>query len=165
MHLTRKQILLLLSPILISIIVYLFSSEIVGYMQYIYPNYQEYNTKTLNKNVQLYNEFAAKKEMFNDLQKKIQLRKENAGWMSNYVLYQKEDSSQDKNTSNSMARKKIDISSWQLEATFPKRNVAIINGKIVKLGSTIKQVKVVSIKNDKVLLQYKKGFQWVYMFR
>ncbi|HFU75365.1 MAG TPA: hypothetical protein ENK66_03885 [Arcobacter sp.] len=165
MHLTKKQVLILFFPIIASLIVYILSTEIISFMKYIYPDYQEYNTKSLNKNVQIYNELAVKKETFNNIQKKVQQRKEYAKWMSSQVLYQKGDSYKKENNASKRIASTVDVSKWRLEATFPTRNVAIINGKIIKLGSTFKQVKIVSIKDDKVLLQYKKGFQWVYMFK
>ena len=159
MYLTNKQIFLLLLPLFIASIVYLFYEEIVANAKYIFPTYKEYKNAVLDKKADIYLKIDAKNSTYETILKKIATRKKEAPWVAATVLYKK--------TTFKPIPKIIPLSQpkyFHLEAIFFNKKVAIINGKIVYLYGTVDGAKLIRIEEDKVLLQLKKGKRWLYLF-
>jgi len=139
-------------------------------MHYLYPNYQELQAKNLNSKTQIYLNLATKKTLFSVMKENIHTRRSATSWVSDAVLYQKQEQIHEITSlkKDIISETKTEIKPlhiWKVEAIFPKQNMAIIDGKILKLGAFINDAKIVQIKNDSVLLKHKKGLKWVYIFK
>ncbi len=171
MHLTTKQIATLLFPFVLAGIIYFFNIDIVKNVQYLFPNYQEYTNKTLDKKAVIYLQIESKDKLYQEIQNAVIARKENANWVVNKVLYQKvpqelKKTSQQYYSSSKLqkVKKEINFNDFKLQAVFSKDKVAIINGHIVKELSHFNGVQILQIRHDSVLLGYKKGKKWIYLF-
>lgn len=167
MHLSKHQLLLIFTPILISFIFYFIANMIVENINYFHPHYKEVKTTSLNTKTQIYLNLDTKKALFFTMKKNIKTRQTAASWISNTILYKKDQvkTSIQKDITRAIAYKTNTFSTWRVEAIFPKQNIAIINGKILKLGAYINNAKIIKIKNDSILLKNKKGLKWVYIFK
>jgi len=171
MHLTTKQIMTLLLPFFLASIGYFFDMDIVKNIKYLFPNYEEYTNKTLDKKAVIYLQIESKDKLYQEIQNSIIARKTNAKWVVNNILYKKVPKELKKTPSNhsryiqqKTVKKGVDFNDFQLQAVFSKDKVAIINGHFVKESSYLDGVHILQIKQDGVLLGYKKGKKWIYLF-
>jgi len=172
MHLTNKQLFTLIFPFLIGMIFYLFDMDIVKNVKYLFPNYEEYTNKTLDKKAVTYLKIEAKGKLYQEIQDAMIARNKNARWISEHVLYKKMNlkiKSNIKRTNSTLSRKitkkRLNAKNLQLQAVFSKDKVAIINGHFVKESASIGGVKILKIEQERVLLDFKKGKKWIYLFR
>lgn len=165
MHLSTKQIILLLSPLLLSLFVYYFSVDIASYTRYLFPSYQEYTNKTLDIKTEYYLKIDSKEDTYQTIIKRIKDRKLYAGWIAEDVLYQEKEKIEKESTPKSTEKKKTKAYVWRLEAVFPNKKVAIINSKVVKVSSSINGAVLLQVKSDKALLKTLRGNRWIHLFR
>lgn len=170
MHLSKHQLLLIFTPLLLSGVLYFISDMLIQNMHYLYPNYQEFQAKSLNNKTQIYLNLATKKTLFYTMKENIKTRQGATTWLSDTILYQKPEQDQElqslKNNLTSKIQSQVKaLPVLRVEAIFPKHNMVIINGKILHLGAYINDAKIMQIKNDSVLLKQKKGLKWVYIFK
>ena len=168
MNLSSTQILNLIIPIVVAVVVYLFNDSIVQNAKYLFPTYQEYTNKMLDKKADIYLKIESKDKIYQEIRENRTLRKENAKWMAQNVLYKKQKKEYTPvsftNKEEQAQKETKKIYKWELQAIFPKKKIAIINNNIVKVGSKIDNAVVKDIKNDKVLIKYDEGLKWLYMF-
>ena len=169
MNLSIKQIAMLCLPFILSFAVYMFDTDIVKNIHYLFPSYEEYSNKTLDKKAEIYLKILSKDKNYQEIQEKVSDRKSYAKWVAEDVLYRdftvKKEQVQ-KGNSTKKIRKIRKIYSWKLQAVFNKKKVAIINSKIVKLGSSIDNGKLIEIQESRVLIEYAKGLKkWIHLFQ
>jgi len=172
MHLTTKQIAILLVPFLISGVIYFFDMDIVKNVHYLFPNYKEYTNKTLDKKAVIYLKIESKDKLYQEIQSDILARRENAKWVAERVLYKKMPPKpknlyirEKDHFSSKIEKKKANLNNLKLQAVFSKDKVAIINEHFVKESSSLGGVKILKIEQNRVLLGYKKGKKWIYLFQ
>lgn len=169
MHLSKHQLLLISAPLLLTGVFYFISDMLVQNMHYLYPNYQEFQAKSLNNKTQIYLNLAAKKTLFYTMKENIKTRQAATTWISDALYekpeHKKELQSQKNNITSKTESQVKALPIFRVEAIFPKNNMVIINGKILHLGAYINDAKIIQIKNDSVLLQQKKGLKWLYIFK
>jgi hypothetical protein len=49
--------------------------------------------------------------------------------------------------------------------SYPKKNIAIINGKLTRINEMVDGAKVIKIENLKVLLKHNERLEWVTLFQ
>ena len=167
MHLTSKQITTLLIPFLLSFIIYFFDMDIVKNVQYLFPNYEEYTNKTLDKKAVTYLKIEAKGKLYQEIQDSIIARNTNAKWISERVLYKKMNKSKKikRTFTHKVVKRRMNVKNLHLQAVFSKDKVAIINGHFVKESASIGGIKILKIEQERVLLNSKKGKKWIYLFQ
>ena len=166
MRLNRYQIIMLILPFVINGVVYMYNETIIYNISHFFSDYKEYANKDLEKKIDIYLKIDAKNKIYNEIEKKIALRDKNAKWIAENVLYEKAEIEQKaKVKQKAVVHKKIKTKVFRLTAVFPKKNLAIINGQIVREKSTINGVKIAKVENHRVLLRYKKGLRWVSLFQ
>ena len=166
MRLNRYQIIMLILPFVINGVVYMYNETIIYNISHFFSDYKEYANKDLEKKIDIYLKIDAKNKIYNEIEKKIALRDKNAKWIAENVLYEKAEIEQKaKIKQKAVVRKKTKNKVFRLTAVFPKKNLAIINGQIVREKSTINGVKIAKVENHRVLLRYKKGLKWVSLFQ
>jgi len=166
MNLSIKQISMLSMPFFFSILIYMFDVDIVKNIQYLFPNYEEYSNKTLDKKADIYLKILSKDKIYQEIKEKATNRKEYASWIADNILYknftQKHTAKQERKIMQKVQR----TYSWKLQAVFNKKKIAIINSKIVKLGSIIDGGRLVEIQENRVLIKYAKGLKkWIHLFQ
>ena len=168
MHLTTKQISVLLIPFLISAMVYIFDFDIVKNIKYLFPSYEEYTNKSLDKKATIYLKIESKDKLYQEIQENIKKRPQNAKWIVEKVFYKKLPKKSIEVINNKKTHGKKNFKEkelvWNLEAVFSKDKVAIINGIVVKEKHLVDGAEVLKILDDRVLLSYKKGKKWIYLF-
>ncbi|QOY53061.1 hypothetical protein [Candidatus Sulfurimonas baltica] len=165
MNLDNRQITILLLPFIIAILTYIFSDAIAQHARYFFPVYEEYADKNLKNKAEIYLQIEAQNESYMKVIKDVENRNKNSQWVSNNVLYNaisKNDSNTD--TTTQPAKQLSQDYPLILQMSFPKKDMAIISGKIVKLNNTIHNAKLISIEQRRVLLQFKEKQKWLYMF-
>jgi len=160
MHLSTRQILLLILPFILSTIIYIYADDITTNIKYLFPAYSQYTNRDLNSKEKIYLKMEKKEKEYNEILNKIKLRKKNSSWIIKQVLYNKKKQQKIVKKENKKIKK-----SWKLQMVYPNKNIAIINGKIVKLNDIINNAKLIKIENSKVLLKQKENLQWVYLFQ
>ncbi len=158
MHLTSKQISFLLLPFFITAIVYIFSSDIANYIRYLFPVYEEYKSKTLDKKATIYLKIEANGKLYQQIKERIKDRNRYVEWIVDSVLHKRT------SPKKLLSKKREKPIAWKLQAVFGKLKVAIINGTTVRENGFINGAKVVKITEDKVLLRSKKGEKWLSLF-
>ena len=171
MHLTTKQILTLIFPFFLTAVVYMVDMDIVKNVKYLFPNYEEYTNKSLDKKAVIYLQIESKDKFYQEIQNAIVARKENASWIVENVLYKKVPKELKRTpkqyyvpVKQKKVEKRINFNNFKLQAVFSKDKVAIINGHFVKESSYLNGVQILQIKQDSVLLGYQKGKKWIYLF-
>jgi hypothetical protein len=145
--------------------VYFFDTDITQNVKYLFPDYEEYTNKILDKKAEIYIKIKSKDKIYQTIKTKLKARGENATWVSEKILYSDIVVSKPKRKT-SLKQKSIEKKIyWKLEAVFHNKKVAIINGKMVKVSSIVDGAEVLKIYSNKVLLKYKKGKRWVYLFQ
>lgn len=169
MHLDSRQIILLIIPFFLSGSIYFFDMDIVQNVKYLFPSYQEYSNKRLDKKADIYLKILSKDKVYQDIQNRVTAREDSSQWIAQTILYKKlidREKILYNNSSSSSNKRVVKAYSWKLQAVFNKKEVAIINSKIVKLGSFIDGGKLIRIKEDRVLIQYNKGLKkWLHLFQ
>jgi len=159
MYLSNKQIMQLLTPFLLGVILLFFQDEILTFMHSKFPTFKSVSNKDFHKNVNEYLRINQEMHRYNDVVKNIKEREKSLEWITSNALYQKQ-LMQSEKKANISERKQL----WNLEAVFPKHNMAIINSQFVHKGSIINKAKVIQIKFDSVLFKTEKGLKWVHIF-
>jgi len=159
MYLSIKHILSLLLPFLMAVILYIFSEDIIQNIKYLFPKYNEYTNKILDKKVDVYLNIAKESNEFIKTQKKIALRNKNYQWIKKDFQYQNISIVQEKKT-----KKPHKNNILELQMVYPKRNIAIINNKIIHINDKIGGMQLISIEADRVLIKNKKGLKWINLF-
>lgn len=166
MHLTGKQILLLFIPFLVSGFVYYFDTDIVKNVKHLFPSYEGYTNKTLDRKAEIYLKILSKDKIYQDIKEKMKNRETSTHWIAQDVLYKEFTNKQEVLQSDNSKTKIAKVHSWSLQAVFNKKKVAIINSKIVKLGSYINGAKLIYLEENRVLIQYNKGSKkWIHLFQ
>jgi hypothetical protein len=155
MNLSNKHLGLLLSPFLIGGSIYFFSEDIVENLHFFFPEYESYKDTNLNKKADTYLKIEAKDKIYKKIQAQIKQRKSNAKWIADNILYIKH------------SRVKTDTKhrAWEVQMLYPKKNVAIINNKIVKVNEIVDNAKVISIETSRVLIQHDERLEWLSLFK
>jgi len=159
LYLSKKQLLLLFIPVLIVGALLYFEDDILRYMHSVLPQHTMKKSEILTEEANKYLQINRDRKKYDEISRKIILRKEFVQWMQNHSLYKKMSLKSIKN-----GEKKLIKHSWKLEAVFPKYDKAIINDKFVHIGSIVNNAKVIEIEFDKVLLKTEKGLKWVHLF-
>lgn len=166
MHLNSKQIFLLLSPFLVSFIIYFFDTDITNNAKYLFPKYAEYGNKVLDKKATIYLKISKKDKDYQTIIQRLQDRSTHAKWIANNIFYKyiaiKAPVIRQK--SRNLPHIYNKSTNFVLQAIFNRKKVAIINGKILKTSSYIDGAKILKIEKNKVLLKQNKGTKWVYLF-
>ncbi len=145
MYLNNRQILSLLSPFLIAGVIYYFSDDIVKNLRYLFPQYESYKDTNLNAKAETYLKIEAKDKIYQKIQNDIKNRHLNTNYVAEKILYSKK-------------------TTWTLQMTYPKKNIAIINNKISKVNDIVDNAKIISIENSRVLIRHDERLQWLYLF-
>lgn len=166
MHLNSKQIFLLLSPFLVSFIIYYFDTDITSNVKYLFPNYEEYSNKVLDKKADIYLKISAKDKHYQTILQRLKERNSSAEWIANDILYKHivVQAPIIKQKMQNFSHKHKQSTNFELQAIFNNKKVAIINGKMVRASSFIDGAQILKIEKNRVLLQYNKGTKWVYLF-
>jgi len=159
MYLNNKQIIQLLTPFLLGIVLLFFQDEIVTFMHAKLPTVKSIRNNDFHKNVNEYLRIDRDIQTYNDVVKNVKERKNSLKWITSNVLYQKQPTQSEKKPSI-RAHKQL----WNLEAVFPKHDMAIINSQFVHKNSIVNKAKIMQIKFDSVLLKTDKGLKWVHLF-
>ena len=167
MYLSNKQWGILIIPFFIAFLFYFVSDDLAQRVKSFFPAYEEYTNKVLDKKIAIYLDIEKNDAKYKHIMKALKDRKENAMWMVKDVLYGEYNEQKVQKVERKIykKRKRHIVYKWRVQAIFPTKNVAIVNGKMVRLGGIIDHGKVIDIQKDKILIQYKKGKKWVYMFR
>ena len=159
LYLSKKQLLLLFTPLLIAGTLLYFEDDILRYMHSVLPQYTMKKSEILTEEANKYLQINRNRKKYDEITKKIISRKEFILWMQDHPLYKKTSLKSVKN-----GEKKLIKHLWKLEAVFPKYDKAIINDRFVHIGSFVNNAKVIKIEFDKVLLKTEKGLKWVHLF-
>jgi len=155
LYLSNKQLALLFLPIVTAVILLFFEDVIINYMHNVLPQHTMSKTTMLTKEATQYLRISRDMKTYDETMHKIDARNNFINWMQNHKLYKK----------SYIKSQKIALKyTWRLQAVFPKYDKAIINNKIVHIGSVVNRAKVIKIKFDKILLKTSKGFKWVHLF-
>ncbi len=155
MYLSNKQIFILLLPIFLGTAIYLFSDDIVKNLQYLFPKYESYKDTNLNKKADTYLKIEAKDKIYKKIQSQIKERNINSNWIVKNILY----------TKGTFVKTDTKHRAWELQMVFPKRNVAIINNKVIKINEMIDNAKLIDIETSRVLIQHDERLQWLFLFK
>jgi len=166
MFLSNKQIFKLLSPFVFIAFVFYFQDTITSMMFGYLPAYKERVHNILENQMQKYLRIERDIKPYILIMKKVNSRENFIKWAVDKVLYAKIAKVQ----SSTLFEKKIMSEKkseklWVLQAVFPNQKIAILNSKIVHLGSKIEGAVVKKIENDKVLLKTLEGLKWIKLFR
>ena len=159
LYFNAKQLSLLLVPVIMVGVLLSLEDDIVRYMHLILPQHTIKKSEFMIQEANQYLRINNNKAKYDEISKKIILRKEFIQWMGDHSLYKKISIISPKNE-----QKRVQKKSWRVEAVFPKHDKAIINGRFVHSGSKIDNAEVVKIDSDKVLLKTAKGLKWVHLF-
>ena len=166
MNLDIKQISMLSLPFILSFAIYMFDVDIVKNVKYLFPSYEEYSNKTLDEKADIYLKILSKDKIYQDIQKKVTDRKEYSQWIADEIFSKNITQKKLVRVEPKVTKKIQRTYSWKLQAVFNKKKVAIINSKIVKLGSTIDDGKLIKMQEDKVLIENPKGLKkWIHLFQ
>jgi len=164
MHLTNKQLLLLLTPLMFAVVIWLLGDTIVGNLRYFFPDCKEYKSRSFDRKISLYMGIKAKKVKDERFIKMSSLVAKESDWIVYDVLYKP------KIKIKKIKQKRLSYESYKpipikLNAIFYSFKTAIVNGKLVKEKGLInKNIKLDKIEKDRILIQDKKGKRWVYLF-
>lgn len=168
LHLNNKQLIMIIFPFIVATSVYFFKEEIIGGINDLFSNYDEYSNKELNQKIDIYLMIEEKYMLYKEIEDKIEQRKKNSEWVVRDVFYHKKEIidvvsvEKSEQVTEKIVEKEYH---YKLEALYPNDKVAIINGVIVREGSSIEDAKVVEIKDNSVLLKNKKGLKWLHLFQ
>ncbi|MDD5401220.1 MAG: hypothetical protein PHQ93_08555 [Sulfurimonas sp.] len=163
LYLSNKQLAILVSPFIVASGIYFFNEDIVPNASYLFASYEEYSNKELSQKVDMYLKIEEKYMLYKEIQERVKKREENSGWIADEFFYPEE---KVVNAASQQGEKIVEKEyHYKLEALYPNDKVAIINGVIVREGSSIEDAKVVEIKDNSVLLKNKKGLKWLHLFQ
>ena len=156
MRLNGWQLFMLGIPFIIGGIVYLFSEDIVENMHFLFPEYQEQSKRImLTEKVDIYLDIEQKSSHYREIEDKITARRSNATWITDTILY----------SQHKIDKLEVQKRAWKLEMVYPKRKIAIINGKLTGINEIVDGAKVVKIENLRVLLKHNERLEWVTLFQ
>jgi len=163
MNLNGRQLMLLLLPFIAGAVFFIFADDLVKNIKYLFPEYVEYSNPNLHEKAKIYLKMDKRGEKYREILHKIDVRKKNRSWIVENILYSKE-----KVAKIVLEKKKYTQSvkkyQWTLQMAYPSKDIAIINGRIIKINEVVNTARLIKIEKDKVLL-YKKGkLTWVHLF-
>lgn len=165
LYLSNKQLAILISPFIVASGIYFFNEDIVPNASYLFASYEEYSNKELSQKVDMYLKIEEKYILYKEIQERAKQREENSGWIAEEFFSPEEKvvnaTKSEQGVENVIEKERY----YKLEALYPNDKVAIINGVIVREGSSIEDAKVVEIKDNSVLLKNKKGLKWLHLFQ
>jgi RecG-like helicase len=109
----------------------------------------------INKKVDTYLEIESKSGIYNEIEEKLASRRSDAIWITDAILYSKDE----------IIKEEAQEFAWKLEMVYPKKNIAIINGKLAKINDIVDGARVVEIENLRVLLEHNERLEWVTLFQ
>ncbi|MDD5373552.1 MAG: hypothetical protein PHO62_09030 [Sulfurimonas sp.] len=168
LYLSNKQLAMMISPFVVASGIYFFNEDIVSNASYLFAGYNEYSNKELSQKVDMYLKIEEKYILYKDIKERVQQREKNSEWIAEKLFYPQEKivNVTTDTKAEQIIEKVIEKEySYKLEALYPNDKVAIINGIIVREGSTVEDAKVVEIKDNSVLLKNKKGLKWLHLFQ
>lgn len=156
MRLNGWQLFMLGIPFIIGGIVYLFSDDIVKNIHFLFPEYQEQHSNIiLSKKIDTYLNIEKKYSLYSEIEDKIAARNSNATWITDTILYSK----------HKIDKLEVQKRAWKLQMAYPKKNIAIINGKLTGMNEMVDGARVVEIENLRVLLKHNERLEWVTLFQ
>ena len=160
MYLNSRQLASLTLPFVVSFAVYIYSAEIVGYANYLFPAQEKYSNADLNTKIDTYLQIEREIQKYKEVQQKIDVRKKDAKWAADNLFYEKQQSA------DVVSNKQTDVKqfSYTLQAIFPSSSTAIINNLIVKEGAPVNDATVTKIERNRVQIKTKKGLKWLTIF-
>lgn len=161
MHLNNKQLLFIVFPFILSAVMYFFGEEIAGNARLFFPTYEKYSNKELDEKTNAYFGIEKKQQEYEDIQTKVGIRKKDAVWVADNLLYKEEKKKEKK--SNLGEKTQEETYSYKLQAIFDN-NTVIINDLILKKGSMLHNAVIAKIENDRVLIKTDKGSKWLFLF-
>jgi len=154
MHLKGWQFLMLGIPFIIAGIVYLFSDDIVKNIYFLFPEHHEERTfLSLNKKAAMYLDIESKAGLYRKVQNKISTKQINEKWVAKNILYREH------------KKENPQRYIWKLQMVYPKKKIAIINGKVVHINDVVDGAQVVDIKKLSVLIKEGERLEWVTLFQ
>jgi predicted RND superfamily exporter protein len=167
MHLNQKQIFLFIIPIVLFTTLSFFADDLISYVKNLFPNYKEYQNKSFNQKATIYLKIESKDKFYQEIQHNIKQRLHYAPSITDAILYKKTPQEIKPKTIDKKIKKykrKHYYKHLQLEAVFPKQNVAIINGIFLHTYQKYKNITLLKVLENKVLLQTPKGKRWLTLF-
>ena len=159
-YLSRRQLASLTLPFVVSFAVYFYSAEIVGYANYLFPAQEKYSSMDIDAKIDTYLQIQREIKTYRDVQQKVYAREEDAKWITDNLLYEREQS-----VDTVIAKQgETEELSYKLQALFYDNKTAIINNVIVKEGSLIGESVVAKIEKNRVQIKTKKGLKWLTIF-
>lgn len=153
--LSARQWGLLLLPLLIAGGVWSFNDEIVPKLRYIFPSYSKYQNTLFDSKAAVYLQIESREKRYEEILRKMAEREKYSQWSVDDLLYYSEE----------VAGRADAKRSWSLQVVFPKEKTAIINNTIVHVGETVDGAKLLSVQDERVLLQDHEGVKWVRLFQ
>ena len=156
MRLNGWQLFSLGIPFVVAGIIYLFSDDIVKNIHFLFPEYQDQSSSIMvNKEVDTYLKIESKSKIYDEIEQKLASRRSDAIWITDAILYSEE----------KIIKEEAREFAWKLEMVYPKKNIAIINGKLARINDTVDGARVVEIENLRVLLEHNERLEWVTLFQ
>lgn len=169
MYLSAKELLLLISPFIISFFLYFFGQEIIGGLHSMFPSYERYANSQINAKMEKYLAIEAKHDVFVEIENNTVVRKNESQWVAEHVFYRDAPIAFSVVEELQPEIKAVEVVekeySYTLQALFPDDKTVIINDLILKEGDTIDGAKVVEISGDGVHIKTNKGLKWLYLFK
>lgn len=168
MYLSSRHLFFILAPLLFSGFIFLFESDISGVIKELFIDTARYSNQEMESKVELYLDIDQKFQEYKTYEEKIASRANNIDFIADNILYAKEvkeNAPIEIKQELPKAEEKKKIVYYRLELIYPKDKVAIINGVIVREGMKIDDMKILSIKEDSVLIENKEGSKWLYLFK
>lgn len=167
MYLSNRHLFFILAPMLFGGFIFLFEAEISGIIKGLFIDTARYSNKEMESKVELYIDIDQKYQEYKSYEEKIAARAKNIDFIVDNILYAKEVKEIVPIEAPELPKveEKQKIIDYRLELIFPVDKVAIINGVIVREGMKIDDTKILSIKEDSVLIENKEGRKWLYLFK
>lgn len=168
MYLSNKHLFFIFAPLLFSWFIFLFDSDISGIIKGLFIDTSRHSNKEMESKVELYLDIDQKYQEYKSYEEKITARAKNIDFIVDNIFYAKEVKESlpiEVKPELPKVEEKQKIVDYRLELIYPVDKVAIINGLIVQEGMKIDDTKILSIKEDSVLIENKGGRKWLYLFK
>lgn len=168
MYLSNKHLFFIFAPLLFSGFIFLFDSDISSIIKGLFIDTSRHSNKEMESKVELYLDIDQKYQEYKSYEEKITARAKNIDFIVDNIFYAKEVKESlpiEVKPELPKVEEKQKIIDYRLELIYPVDKVAIINGLIVQEGMKIDDAKILSIKEDGVLIENKRGRKWLYLFK
>lgn len=178
MHLSNKELGILVSPFIVAGVLWIFNEAYIDSLNVFFePVQPPYNSVVAEKG-EAYRFIQQNKENYSTLLKKINSRESNSFWIAERLFNPNIHSISTISPSPSVTPllpppplipfSEGNISgptqSWSVQMVLPEQNMAIINNRIIRVNQRIDGVQLLEVKQDQVLIKTTKGKQWVKLF-